>query len=57
MTDDNGASADSADRRAIYRVSLVVAGLIAAGLSLGAWESKQDARSHQPHMLVAGQNG
>jgi len=27
--------------------------LIVAGLSLGAWEEKQDARSHLPHMIVA----
>jgi len=54
MTDDD-ASADSAERRTFYRVSLVAAGLIAAGLSLGAWEDNHDARSHLPHMTVAGQ--
>jgi len=54
MTDDD-ASADSAERRTFYRLSLVAAGLIAAGLSLGAWEDNHDARSHLPHMTVAGQ--
>ena len=53
MTNDDDACAYSAERRTLYRVSLVAAGLIVAGLSLGAWEEKQDARSHLPHMIVA----
>jgi hypothetical protein len=56
MTNDDDAVADSVERRTLYRVSLVAAALIAAGLSLGAWEDKHDARSHVPHMIVAGQN-
>ena len=53
MTDDNDAGVDSAERRTLYRVSLVAAGLIVAGLSLGAWEEKQDTRSYLPQMTVA----
>jgi len=56
MTDDNGASADCTERRALFRVSLVAAGLIVAGLSLGVWEGMQDARLLLPHMIVAGQS-
>ena len=53
MTNDDNACVYSAERRTLHRVSLVAAGLIVAGLSLGAWEEKQDARSHLPHMIVA----
>jgi hypothetical protein len=56
MIDYNAVIADRADQRAIFRVSLVAASLIAVGLSLGAWQDKQDARTLLPHMIVAGQN-
>jgi len=57
MTDDYGTSSDGAERRALVRVSLVATGLILAGVSLGIWEDKQDARPHLPHMTVADKSG
>jgi len=56
MTDDNGANTDGTERRTLFRVSLVAVALIAAGLSLGAWEDRQDARSPPPQMIVLGQS-
>jgi hypothetical protein len=57
MTDDHGASDDSAERQALFRVSFIAAGLIAAGVSLWAWEDKHDARLPQPNSIELGQNG
>jgi len=56
MTDYNGANTAGTERRTLFRVSLVAVALIAAGLSLGAWEDRQDARSPPPQMIVLGQS-
>lgn len=57
MTDNHGASDDSAERQSLFRVSFMAAGLIAAGVSLWAWEDNQEAQLPQPRSIVLGQNG
>ena len=56
MTDDHAASDTSAERKTLYRVSFVAAGLIAAGVSLWTWEDKHDARVPQPNLIEVGEN-
>jgi len=57
MIDKHGASDDNVERQALFRVSFIAAGLIAAGVSLWAWVDKQEAQLPPPPSIVLGQNG
>jgi len=56
MIEDYGASDNSAERKALFRVLFIAAALIAAGVSLWAWEDKE-AQLSPPHWAVLGQKG
>jgi hypothetical protein len=55
MRDDHGANENSAERQALFRVSLIAAGLIAAGVSLWAWEDKREVVFSHPNLIELGQ--
>jgi len=57
MTDNHGASDDSAERGIVFRLSCIAAGLIAAGVFLWALENKSEAQLPRPNVFEVGQNG